>query len=579
MILASSCSQEEISQQQITNSSVTEFIASFEQNDSRTYLEDGKYLRWTADDELSIFMGTTLNRQFRFTGETGDNSGGFEEASSPGFVTGNNLDNPCHYAVYPYNKKTKISETGILTINLPSQQTYAANSFGLGDNTMVAVTSSLSDMNLAFKNACGYLKLKFYGNDVTVKSIVLQSNGGEKLSGTATLTAAYGKHPSVSMSATASDMITLDCGETGVKIGSTKEEATEFWFVVPETSFSQGFTLTVTSTNGNSFVKTTSKNIAVERNVIKPISAMEVVIEDTTPYVTFKAEEIQILTISKTIETLEYSLRKGPWQPLVKIQQVSFGGVYGDLQIRGKSPIGTGTDINNSATLAFLNDVDVSCSGDIRTLVNYECYETVNTSTARFMELFKGCTNLIQGPELPANILAEYCYKNMFYGCTSLKQAPELPAKTLAESCYSGMFYGCTSLKQAPELPAETLAESCYSAMFSNCTNLTQAPVSLPAKILANDCYRSMFYNCSNLTQTPVLSAEVLTYNCYSYMFYGCKKVNRITMLATDINATSCLGTWVKNVATKGTFIKNKAMTSLPTGSSGIPAGWTVENY
>ena len=70
----------------------------------------------------------------------------------------------------------------------------------------------------------------------------------------------------------------------------------------------------------------------------------------------------------------------------------------------------------NSATLAFLNDVDVSCSGDIRTLVNYECYETVNTSTARFMELFKGCTNLIQGPELPANILAEYCYKNMFYG-------------------------------------------------------------------------------------------------------------------------------------------------------------------
>ena len=150
IVLASSCSQEEIVQQQTVSLSDCKFVASFEQNESRTYLEDGKYLRWTANDELSIFMGKTLNRQFRFIGETGDNSGGFEEVSSPGFVTGNNLDNPCHYAVYPYNKSTKISETGILTVNLPSEQAYAKNSFGLGDNTMVAVTSSLSDMELSF---------------------------------------------------------------------------------------------------------------------------------------------------------------------------------------------------------------------------------------------------------------------------------------------------------------------------------------------------------------------------------------------------------------------------------------------
>lgn len=284
IVLASSCSQEEIVQQQIASMSENIFVASFEQNDSRTYLEYGKYLRWTANDELSIFMGKTLNRQFRFIGETGDNSGGFEEVSSPGFVTGNNLDNPCHYAVYPYNKSTKISETGILTINLPSEQAYAKNSFGLGDNTMVAVTSSLSDMELSFKNVCGYLKFKLYGNDVTVRSVTVQSNGGEKLSGSATLTAANGKNPALTMSSTASDMITLDCGKSGVTIGSAKEEATEFWFVLPETSFSQGFTLTVTGTNGNSFVKTTSKNIVVERNVIKPISAMEVVIDNTPTY-------------------------------------------------------------------------------------------------------------------------------------------------------------------------------------------------------------------------------------------------------------------------------------------------------
>lgn len=282
MILASSCSQEENVQQQTVSFSDCKFVAFFEQNESRTYLEDGKYLRWTANDELSIFMGKTLNRQFRFTGETGDNSGGFEEASSPGFVTGNDLDNPCHYAIYPYAKATKITETGVITVNLPSEQTYAENSFGCGANTMVAVTSSLSDMELSFKNACGYLRFKLFGDDVTVKSVTLQSNGEEKLSGSATLIAANDKNPSITMSSTASDMITLDCG-TGVKIGSTAETATEFWFVVPPTTFESGFTVTIKDLNDNEFTKSTSKKISIERNVIKPISAFEVEIVETIP--------------------------------------------------------------------------------------------------------------------------------------------------------------------------------------------------------------------------------------------------------------------------------------------------------
>ena len=49
-------------------------------------------------------------------------------------------------------------------------------------------------------------------------------------------------------------------------------------------------------------------------------------------------------------------------------------------------------------------------------------------------------------------------------------------------------------------------------------------------------------------------------------------------MLATDISAGSCLNNWVYNVASSGTFVKNPAMNSLPTGTSGIPSGWTVVN-
>jgi hypothetical protein len=57
--------------------SADELRVGFADNTTKTYIENGKYLRWHADDRLTAFFGNTLNRQYRFKGETGDNSGTF----------------------------------------------------------------------------------------------------------------------------------------------------------------------------------------------------------------------------------------------------------------------------------------------------------------------------------------------------------------------------------------------------------------------------------------------------------------------------------------------------------------------
>ena len=113
--------------------------------------------------------------------------------------------------------------------------------------------------------------------------------------------------------------------------------------------------------------------------------------------------------------------------------------------------------------------------------------------------------------------------------------------------------------------------------MFNNCSSLTTAP-ELPATTLENNCYQNMFYGCTSLTTAPELPATTLASNCYYAMFYSCKKLNYIKMLATDISASNCLNNWVKDVSSTGTFVKNASMMSLPTGASGIPSGWTVQN-
>ena len=169
-----------------------------------------------------------------------------------------------------------------------------------------------------------------------------------------------------------------------------------------------------------------------------------------------------------------------------------------------------------------------------------------------------------------------YAFNNLFYGCTSLTKAPALPATTLSRQCYRYMFKRCQSLTKAPELPATTLALRCYYNMFSGCQSLTKAPA-LPATTLALSCYYSMFSGCQSLTKAPELPATTLADYCYKHMFYGCQSLKEVRVSATR-TAKYALQDWLNNVSATGDFYCDPNATIFPTGTSGIPSGWTRHN-
>ena len=285
--------------------------------------------------------------------------------------------------------------------------------------------------------------------------------------------------------------------------------------------------------------------------------------EFTIPYVTFTAAKAQKFMMTPqndyTISDLEYSVNGGEWKNVVADTGVDFGGDKGNLRLRGTNTNGTASADAPYSTIKFTDDnVKVACKGDIRTLLDWKNYSTVETKNARFCNLFEGCSVLTSAPELPATTLADNCYSAMFSGCTSLKSAPKLSATTLASGCYSSMFYDCKSLTSAPTLSATTLANSCYSGMFNGCTSLESAP-KLPAETLAEDCYCYMFSNCTSLTSVPTLSATTLAKGCYRGMFYGCKILTSVTMLAPKDQITSkedCCYDWLEDAGTNPNFTR-----------------------
>ena len=82
----------------------------------------------------------------------------------------------------------------------------------------------------------------------------MKGNNHEKIAGKATLTATYDGIPVVSMTEDATETITLDGGEKGVKMGISADEATAFWMVLPPVTFEKGITVTVRDMNGKVFI-------------------------------------------------------------------------------------------------------------------------------------------------------------------------------------------------------------------------------------------------------------------------------------------------------------------------------------
>lgn len=487
-------------------------------------------INWQSTDQISVFDGANENCQFSTKGFNAD----APSCTFEGNVTKLAID---YIAVYPYTESATISDGVISGISLPATQTAVAGSFDPKAALMAAKTVS-GERELAFKNLVGYVKVT---TDFECKKIELCAASGEKLAGEGTITS--DGTPSFTLNDGAESSITLRPAGEGTLAAGT------YYIAVPATTLAAGWNISFTATDEKVYSRQGTKPIQFKTNTVTNLGTIK--LDDLIPYVTFTAESEQTFNMYCNNfplgenEYFEYSVGGGQWVRFREIiENIKFGGSHGNLRLRGKSS--KGTSLNGAyygyeySEIRFTTkNSPVDCTGDIRTLIDYENYANASTTDARFCKLFFGNEELRTAPSLPAQSLASRCYYAMFSGCTALKTAPELPAETLAEHCYDEMFLGCSALTEAPKLPAESLASSCYRYMFIGCKALATAP-DLPATTLAEHCYDGMFQFCTSLATAPELPAESLAEYCYKEMFQNCTALTTAPKLPAFELASSC---------------------------------------
>ena len=203
---------------------------------------------WDKGDEIAVFIHNAKVLEYALEGDGGASSGVFSYVS--GF--GGAIQFPEVYGVYPYAKDVAFTGS-TLQVNFPAAQAYTENSFDPKANLMVAASRT---NDLYFRNVGGYLVLKLWGEDVSVKKIVIKGVAGEPLAGPAAVWASESEAPEIEIAEeTAQKAITLTC-ETPVALGATEDTGTEFWIVVPPTRFEEGLTVTVYGEDGSVFTRT-----------------------------------------------------------------------------------------------------------------------------------------------------------------------------------------------------------------------------------------------------------------------------------------------------------------------------------
>ena len=489
IVLSVACQQENTPGSPVQKTGA-DYLASLECFDgpTKTSMTEDNGIVWTKGDQIAIFQGATVADTYQVKDQCdGTASGIFTLVSDNSEVNGefsSGMEIPANIAVYPYSEglvcsSANVNDGGITAtsytisgFDFPSVQQYQANSFAQESFAMVAVTSSMSDHNLRFRNVNGALKLQLRGKCV-VKSIKLEGNDNEKLAGASSITAYPGTTvPSIKFSSEASGTITLDCGE-GVQLDPSVP--TIFIISVPPTVFTRGFTVTVVDTEGTEMPVRASVSNEIKRSSILKMPAVTVpVVSAETENIVFEDEVMKELCVKAFDTNGDGELSYTEAAAVTDLSKMTLT----------KTTFETFNEFQYFTSVKTVPSSYFSTIG-LREITFPKSITTIGSSA------FKDCTSLTA---VVMNEGVKTINSEAFSGCTKLTSI-YLPESVT--SIGSSAFRGCSSLTSI-SIPESVT--SIGSHAFEGCSSLTSISIQKGVTLIGDYA----FYGCSSLTSINI---------------------------------------------------------------------------
>ena len=260
--------------------------AAVSEGPTKAYVNESYYGFWNKNDLLSIFYGNTYNKKYMYIGSSGTTSGRFDPVGDDGINAGVTVQSPYNYAIYPYDDYNACQESdGMLIVPFPKERTIKSFPDGMGASIMMVAKSETT--KLPFKHVAGYLGFQFYGENVTVASITLESRNNEPFSGSANVV--FDENDKLQVSFVDRDHEdNPTCTfyyDPPVALDASADSPKTFWITLPPTVLEKGLKVTVKDANGGVWVKESSFK-EVKINTFQRFNPLEVVPEIPEIHVT-----------------------------------------------------------------------------------------------------------------------------------------------------------------------------------------------------------------------------------------------------------------------------------------------------
>lgn len=454
------------------SSEPSHFTAVTESNSTKTSLSDDYKVLWNQGDCISVFEGSTGISKYAVSDEcAGTTHGTFTLVNEP--EDGSSLD--ANIAIYPYSDNLSCSQySGSYIISgfvLPEYQTYSADSFPNESFIMAAVTESASQRNLSFKNVLGALELNLTGS-MTVSSIRIEGNSGEKLCGSASVSVSAGSNPDITLTGNGTS-VTLICGR-GIQLSPSK--ATRFIISLPPVNFSKGFTVTIADMDGSTNVVSTSMQNQVYRSTILTMPELTVPVTDGGNETDPQGNIVFQDTVVKQMCVKAFDTDHDGELSIAEAAAVK------DLRLLSST-----ADFVNFNELKFFTSVKEIPDGLFRnskleSIILPESIEIIGNHA------FDTCWYL-KNLELSPNLtdIGDYAFNYCYY-------LPSIDLPASLRSIGEHAFYYCWNLSSI-NIPEKVT--SLGSHAFAFCNKMTQAVISGSI----NELGTSAFDNCASLTK------------------------------------------------------------------------------
>ena len=495
-------------------------VASFgDMQNTRTAIVNETEVWWTPNDAINVFYGSLTSGRFTSTVAEAAATAAFTGSlpAITGTIETGGEAQP-FWAVYPYNVQN-ICDGSSITLTVPVKQKGEEGTFGR--NTFPAIATS-SGLDLAFYNVCGGIVLTVNRDDI--RTITLRGKNNETLAGTVRV-AFVEDSPAV---------LEVVQGEQAISFRSPGNKpfvpGSRYFITVLPVTFSQGFTLTFVTENGEVGTKEVSDAKTINRSRF-------LVVNNADADVSFAPDQTHSNLIHFSDDDLKDAL-------VAAFDTDSDGELSYDEAAAVTSPTDIKAAFGNNKVFTSFNE--------------FQYFTGITSITAN---MFQDWTRL-ESIELPESIKS--IGNNAFQNCYSLASLV-IPESVESLSDYS--FSGCTNL--ASFVMPYGIKIIPYAA-FEGCTSLTEFVI--PSSVTTIGFYA--FSGCSNLASVTIPKSVTTLQNA---AFWDCKSISYIYI--EDLQYFINLGQGARPTSytqrSAHIFVSGEEITSVSfeDGISIIPAG------